>query len=111
LDVRLHRKGQIMPAGSKTLRTCKFGHSFYKSSDCSTCPKCEAERKVPGSFLHVLGAPARRALERINISTVLQLSCYTEIEILQLHGIGKGSLPKLHQALSENGLTFKSPKE
>lgn len=28
----------------KTLRTCKKGHRYYKSSDCPVCPACEKER-------------------------------------------------------------------
>ena len=47
----------------KTLRTCKNGHQYYKSSDCFTCPVCEAQRKSNDGFLSLLSAPARRALE------------------------------------------------
>jgi len=94
-------------AAKKNLKTCKNGHHFFKSSDCPTCPVCEKERKPKDNFLSLLGAPARRALERENIRTLDELSKYSEKEILALHGIGKSSIPKLQELLSEQGLTFK----
>jgi predicted RecB family nuclease len=92
----------------KTLKTCQNGHSFYKSSDCPTCPICEEKRKPADSFLSVLGAPARRALENEGILTLQQLSAFSESEILRLHGIGKSSIPKLTVALNNAGLKFKN---
>lgn len=90
-----------------TLRTCEQGHSYYKSSDCPTCPVCEKERKPEEGFLALLSAPARRALENQGIITSQILSQYTEKEILKLHGIGPSAMPKLRQALEEEGLSFK----
>lgn len=92
----------------KTLKTCKNGHPFYKSSDCPICPVCEEERKPKDNFLSLLGAPARRALENNDIKTVEQLAKYTEKEILCFHGIGKSSIPILQKILSNNNLTFKN---
>lgn len=92
----------------KNLKTCKNGHQFFKSSDCPTCPICEEERKPKDSFLALLGAPARRALERENIKTLEDLTSWTENEIINLHGMGPSSIPKLKKALSENNLSFKS---
>jgi len=57
----------------KQLKFCREGHKFFKSSDCPTCPICEAERKPKDSFLSLLAAPARRALERENIKTLESL--------------------------------------
>ncbi len=91
----------------KILKTCKKGHQFYKSSDCPTCPICEEERKPKDSFLSLLVAPARRALENNGIMTLEQLSKYTEKEILSFHGMGKTTIPKLKKLLSENKLNFK----
>lgn len=91
----------------KNLKTCKNGHQFFKSSDCPTCPICEKERKPKDNFLSLLGAPARRALERENIKTLTDLSKYSEKEILSMHGMGKSTIPKLQEILSENGLTFR----
>jgi len=91
----------------KTLRTCSKGHQYYKSSDCPSCPICEQERKPADGFLSSLSAPARRALENNGISTLQQLSEHGERDILKLHGMGPGSLPKLKEALKQNGLSFK----
>jgi hypothetical protein len=57
-------------------------------------------------FLSTLGAPAKRALENNRILTVALLSKFTEADILKLHGIGPGSLPKLRKALADKGLNF-----
>ncbi|RIW14105.1 hypothetical protein D0X99_14990 [Algoriphagus lacus] len=92
----------------KILKTCKNGHKFYKSSDCLTCPICEEERKPKDSFLSFLVAPARRALENNGITTLEQLSKYTEKEILNLHGMGRTTITKLQKILSENKLAFKN---
>lgn len=96
-----------MTASKKTLRTCSNGHQYVKSSDCPTCPICEQERKPDTGFLSLLSAPARRALEHHGITSLQQLSKYSEKEILQFHGMGPASLPKLRTALKENGLSFK----
>ncbi|TXK72265.1 RNA polymerase alpha subunit C-terminal domain-containing protein [Paenibacillus sp. N3.4] len=97
-----------MTISKKSLRTCIKGHKYFKSSDCPTCPICEQERKPDNGFLSVLSAPARRALENNGITTLEQLSNYSEAEILQFHGMGPGSLPKLRTALQTNGLSFKN---
>lgn len=94
-------------SSGKILKTCKNGHTFYKSSDCPTCPICEKENTPKEVFLSLLSAPARRALENKGITTLKQLSQFSEQELLQLHGFGKSSLPKLQAALAEKGLTFK----
>lgn len=54
-----------------------------------------------------LSAPAQRALQNNGIITLKQLSEYKEKDILKLHGMGPGSLPKLRALLKENGLSFK----
>ncbi len=72
----------------KNLKTCSKGHKFYKSSDCPTCPICEQERKPQDGFLALISAPARRALENKGITTLDQLSKFSEREILELHGMG-----------------------
>jgi hypothetical protein len=92
----------------KTLRTCPNGHQYYKSSDCPVCPICENERKADGDAFTSLGAPARRALENHGISDLRQLSDYSEKQILKLHGMGPGSMPKLRGLLQAQGLSFKS---
>ena len=63
-------------------------------------------KESPGGFLAVLSAPAQRALEREGITTLKQLARYSEKDILALHGMGPGSMPKLRAALKAAGLTF-----
>jgi predicted RecB family nuclease len=92
---------------TKNLRICSDGHRFYKSSDCPTCPHCEKERKPKDGFLALLYTPARRALEREGITTLRKLSQKSEKEILQLHGMGKSSLPVLRKILLSNGFSFR----
>lgn len=91
----------------KTLRTCPKGHQYYKSTDCPTCPFCEYENKPKDGFLSELVAPARRALIHQGITTLQKLAEYSEKEILKLHGMGPGSMPKLKKLLQEAGLSFK----
>lgn len=91
-------------ATKKTKRTCKYGHTFYKSTDCPTCEKL----KEPASgFLAQLSNPSRNASLHYGIDTIQKLSSYTEKEILKIHGIGKASLPTFKKALEEQGLGFK----
>ncbi len=94
-------------ATQKIVKTCDKGHQFYKSSDCPSCPVCEKERKPNDHFLSTLAAPARRALEAQDIKSLIELSQYTEKEILALHGMGKSSIPKLILLLSQEGLNFR----
>jgi predicted RecB family nuclease len=88
-------------------RICEAGHRFVKTSDCPICPHCEAARKPESGLLNLVAAPARRALERAGIYTVQDLSRWTEAELLQLHGFGPSSLPKLREAMQVEGITWK----
>jgi len=78
-----------------------------KSFDCPTCPICEEERKPKDNFLSLIGAPARRALENNGITTLERLSKYSEKEVLNFHGMGKSTIPKLQKLLSDKELSFK----
>jgi len=64
--------------------------------------------KPESVFMPLLSAPARRALEHNGIQSLQQLSAYSENEILQFHGMGPASIPKLRTALAEEELSFKS---
>ena len=97
-----------MTIPDKKSRTCAQGHLYFKTSDCPTCPLCEAARKPLAGFLSKIGAPARRALEREGIFTLADLYQRSEAELLRLHGLGPSSIPKLRKALEENGMRFKS---
>lgn len=96
-----------MPKG--ILKICAKGHRFYKSSDCPTCPVCEALRRPDKGFLARLSAPARRALENAGITTLKQLAKKSQADILKLHGMGPASLPVLKKELKKLGLTFRTP--
>ena len=93
---------------ASTTRVCSQGHKYVKSSDCPTCPLCESEKRPSIGLLAELGAPARRALERAGITTTIELAKYTEAQVMALHGVGPGSLPKLRQSLQSEGLSFKA---
>jgi predicted flap endonuclease-1-like 5' DNA nuclease len=64
------------------------------------------ENKDTDSPFGKLGNPAQRALANAGITTLQQLSKFTEKEILKLHGMGKASLPILRAALVQGGLAF-----
>ena len=91
----------------KSRRTCPNGHRYVKSSDCPTCPVCETLGAPKDGWMAKLGAPARRALEGEGITTLKALATRSEREVLTLHGMGPGSLPKLRSALKAEGLSFR----
>jgi DNA-directed RNA polymerase alpha subunit len=93
-------------ATQKTKKMCPAGHTFYKSSDCPTCPICEKLKEPASGFLALLSNPARNALLHHGIDTIQKLSTFTEKEILKIHGIGKASLPVFRKSLEEQGLSF-----
>jgi len=66
------------------------------------------KKQASASLFAALSAPASRALENKGIQTPEQLAGYSEAEILELHGMGPGSLPKLRQILAEKGLAFRN---
>jgi predicted RecB family nuclease len=96
-----------MAISKGTLRTCKKGHKYYKSTDCPVCPVCAAEEKPVDGFLSVVGAPARRALLGQGINTIQQLAKWSKKDLLKLHGFGPSAIPKLLVELKKNGLSFK----
>lgn len=57
-----------------------------------------------------LAAPAQRALANAGITTLKQLSKFSEEEILRLHGMGKNAVQKIKEALNDNGLSFTDRK-
>lgn len=92
----------------KSKRVCKNGHTFYKSSDCPTCPQCEKAKMAAKPFFVELSAPARRALENAGITSANKLALYSRKAILNLHGMGPSSMPKLEAILKKEKLTFKA---
>lgn len=90
-----------------TIRKCYKGHQFIKKSGCQTCPICENERKPKDHFMSALSAPARRVLENNGINTLDHLASMSEKEVLQLHGMGKSSIPKLKAELEKCNMSFR----
>jgi uncharacterized protein YdhG (YjbR/CyaY superfamily) len=101
------KENEEKAAKKRQQRTCKNGHHYYKSSDCPTCPICEGKQKPDAGFFSVVGAPARRALENNGIKSLRQLSNFSEQDVLQFHGMGPSSIPKLKKALAAEGLGFR----
>jgi uncharacterized protein YdhG (YjbR/CyaY superfamily) len=70
------------------------------------------KEKSPGkSFMSLLSAPARRALEKEGILTEKELAQYTEAQLLRLHGVGPASIPVLQKVLQQKGLSFKAKEK
>lgn len=90
----------------KKLNVCEKGHTFQKSSDCPVCPVCEKKRNPTSSFLSLLSAPARRALEHEGISTLKQVSKYSQRDLLKLHGLGKSTMIILEELMTAQNLSF-----
>ncbi|EJZ41652.1 DNA-directed RNA polymerase subunit alpha C-terminal domain-containing protein [Leptospira licerasiae] len=59
------------------------------------------------NFSKGLAAPARRALANQGIHSLLQLTKYSEEELLELHGIGKNAIRVLRAALKDIGKDLK----
>ena len=91
----------------KQRKVCFRGHVFYKSSDCPTCPVCEAARQPKDGFLALLAAPARRALEGAGLTTLAKVATRSEAEVRELHGMGPNAIGKLRAALKKDGLSFR----
>jgi predicted RecB family nuclease len=88
-------------------KVCPQGHVFFKTSDCPTCPTCEAARKPKDGFLVHLAAPARRALEGAGLTTLAKLAAKSEARVRELHGMGPNAIAKLRALLKKEGLSFK----
>ncbi len=100
-----------MAKTTRIKKVCSRGHTYYKSSDCPVCPVCSKSKNKQeraDGFPKNLSAPAQRALVNAKVTTLKKLAKYTEDEILELHGIGPSSIPKLRTALQSHGLAFAS---
>lgn len=95
-----------------SLRICKNGHRFEKTSDCPVCPECSAEEmnNKYGEEFPFIGAPAFRAIDQAGITTLKDLTNHTEADLLSLHGFGPKALRLLSKALQEKGMSFRKIK-
>lgn len=89
-------------------RTCPEGHVYYKSSDCPVCPICGKENKNDAAFYALLAAPARRALQRLNIVSYEDLIQYSYVELSKEHGMGPKAMQILQKHLSDLDMNFKN---
>lgn len=64
-------------------------------------------KRIYAEILPKIGAPALRALNRIGISKLHDLTKISEQELLDLHGFGPKALEILHKKLHEKGLLLK----
>ncbi|ERI91401.1 hypothetical protein HMPREF1982_03360 [Clostridiales bacterium oral taxon 876 str. F0540] len=61
-------------------------------------------------LLKKLAKPAQRAIENEGITTMEQLSRYSEKEFSELHGIGKNAMNIIKEIMSENDVAFSDKK-
>ena len=57
-----------------------------------------------------LSKPAHRAFANAGITTLKQLTKFTEKEITELHGVGPKSIVEIKQAFEEKSLSFVTKK-
>ena len=55
-----------------------------------------------------IGAPATRALQDAGVTTLADLTEWTEQELLALHGMGPRAIGILQEHLAVDGLSFRS---
>ncbi len=84
-------------------RICPNGHSYEKTSDCPVCPICSGQEMQTtfGAEFPKIGAPAFRALDRIGVTSLQDLTKCSEKELLDLHGFGPKALRLLREQLEE----------
>lgn len=93
-------------------KICINGHSFDKNSSCLVCPKCSSEEmnNKYGEEFPAIGAPAFRAINRLGIAKLIDLTNYSEKDLLTLHGFGPKGLKLLKTQLIQKSLSFKKDK-
>ena len=91
---------------SKTAKKSSATKSKSKPAAKKAVPK--KEKALSKQFLVNLSAPARRALADEGISNLKQLSKYSAAQLLELHGMGPASIPKIEAALREAGLKLQA---
>ncbi len=69
--------------------------------------RVEANLQKAGVLFPKMSAPAARALKNAKISTLKDLSRWSEEQIGELHGMGPSTIPSLRSALKKSGLSFK----
>lgn len=57
-------------------------------------------------FPEYLAKPAQRALQNAGIASLKELTKFSELEILKLHGMGRSGLGLIIKGLKEKGWSF-----
>lgn len=69
---------------------------------------CTEHHVSENNFLKgIIAKPARRALQKEKIDSLLKLSDYSENELMKFHGFGKNTVVKLKNYMKENNFSFK----
>lgn len=71
----------------------------------------KTKEPVKDAFPVKLAAPAQRALANAGITSLKQLTKYTEAEVMKLHGMGPNAMKQLQQALKDNDIAFTQKKK
>lgn len=91
-------------------KVCSIGHTYFKSSDCPVCPRCETARlKGQVTDLPKISAPATRALHSIGVTTLSQLTKYSEQDLLELHGMGSKAVSLIKEKLTSIKSSLRKP--
>lgn len=61
-------------------------------------------------LLQKLAKPAQRAIQNEGITSIEQLSEYSEKEFSELHGIGKNAMDIIKRIMHEKGFSFSHKK-
>lgn len=90
-----------------TQRGRKLGAKRPSRAKCDPAKIAEFDYASLAPELRTLSKPAQRALINAGLTKLSRLAAKSEKQILELHGFGPSSLPKVRRALAERGLKFK----
>ncbi|WP_165836469.1 DUF1801 domain-containing protein [Taibaiella soli] len=107
----VHSKGAVQFPVGKALPTdlIKQIVAFRVAEDHTVADLKKQAKPAKSSgknFAASLSAPAQRALVYAGINTLKQLAKWKEADLLKLHGLGPGSLPKIREILAAEGLSL-----
>jgi len=70
-------------------------------------PRERAPRAAGTSLPRGIGAPATRALREVGVTTLEQVTAYSEAELAAIHGVGPVAVTRLREAMAEQGTGFR----
>ena len=89
-------------------RLGELGAKRGAKTKCDSAKVAEFDYSALAPQFRVLSKPAQRALINAGLTTLSRVAAKTEKQILELHGFGPSSLPRVRKALAERGLRFKA---